>query len=266
MLGRDLQDVFPDALALAHTDIDITDEDAVFSCIKKYKPRLVINAAAYTKVDDCEEKRELAFLINGTAPGFIAEACECTGSTVVHFSTDYIFDGSKKEYSESDEPAPINVYGASKLEGERAVARYTEKYYIVRTSWLFGLYGPNFVDTIQKLGAANPVVRVVNDQFGKPTYTRDLARKIPELLNHDYGIYHLTNEGVCSWYEFASAIIRNAIPCTSEEFIRKAKRPRYSVLVNNKTELLRHWKSALADYLEEKRQPENDRQSLILKS
>lgn len=253
MLGTDLQTVFPKAISFTHSEMDISDRDAVFSCIEKFKPELVINAAAYTKVDDCEEKKELAFLVNGTAPGYIAEACENIGSKLMHFSTDYVFDGEKKEYVESDKPNPINVYGASKLEGEISIAKAAKRYYIIRTSWLFGLHGENFVDKMLKLGSSNPSVKVVNDQFGKPTYTKDLANKVREILNCNYGIYHITNEGICSWYEFASAIIPNSIPCTSEEFISKAKRPRYSVLRNTKTKPMRHWKDALVDYLEEKR-------------
>jgi dTDP-4-dehydrorhamnose reductase len=255
MLGTDLRANFPQAISFTHAELDITDKNAVFSIIERLRPELVINAAAYTKVDGCEENIELAFSVNGTAPGYIAEACERIGSKLVHFSTDYVFDGKKMEYTESDKPDPINVYGASKLKGEQAIARATERHYIIRTSWLFGLHGANFVDTMLKLGAANPVVRVVNDQFGKPTYTKDLAQKIQEILNHDYGIYHITNEGVCSWYEFASAIIPNAVPGTSEEFIRRAKRPKYSVLVNTKTKPMRHWKDALRDYLNKTRNP-----------
>jgi dTDP-4-dehydrorhamnose reductase len=250
MLGTDLRIIFPHAISFTRAELDITDKNAVFSVIDRHKPDTVINAAAYTKVDDCEDNIELAFSVNGTAPGYIAEACRRTESSLVHFSTDYVFDGKKKEYTESDKPNPINVYGASKLEGERAIARAMDRYYIIRTSWLFGLHGGNFVDTMRKLSTTNKVVKVVNDQFGKPTYTKDLAQKIPEILNYDYGIYHITNDGVCSWYEFASAIIPNAVPCTSEEFPRKAKRPKYSVLINMKTTPMRHWKVALSDYLE----------------
>jgi dTDP-4-dehydrorhamnose reductase len=253
MLGTDLQTVFPQAISFTHAELDITDKNAVFSVIDRYKPDVVINAAAYTKVDDCEENMERAFSVNGNAPRYIAEACRSTESSLVHFSTDYVFDGKKKEYMESDKTNPINVYGASKLGGEQAIAKAMDRYYIIRTSWLFGLHGANFVDTMLRLGAVNKVVRVVNDQFGKPTYTMDLAQKTQEILNHDYGIYHITNEGVCSWYEFASAIIPNAVPCTSEEFIRRAKRPKYSVLVNTKTRPMRHWKEALSEYLEAKK-------------
>ncbi len=250
MLGTDLQANFPQAISFIHAELDITDKNAVFSVIERQKPDIVINAAAYTKVDDCEENIELALSVNGAAPGYIAEACRSTGSGLVHFSTDYVFDGKKKEYTESDKPNPINVYGASKLEGERAIANAMDRYYIIRTSWLFGLHGMNFIETMLKVGASNSLVRVVNDQFGKPTYTKDLAQKIPEILDYDYGIYHITNEGVCSWYEFASAIIPNAVPCTSKEYIRKAKRPEHSVLANTKTKPMRHWKDALAEYLE----------------
>ncbi|HHV23063.1 MAG: dTDP-4-dehydrorhamnose reductase [Methanosarcina sp.] len=249
MLGSDLCKVFPDAVKLAHQDLDITDRKQVIESILKIKPDVVINAAAYTNVDGCEDNRELTFQVNGYGPGHIAEACSKVGAVLVHFSTDYVFDGSKKEYVESDIPNPINVYGHSKLLGEKKIIENMDDYRIVRISWLFGIHGKNFVETMLKLSREKDTVRVVNDQFGKPTYTMDLATKIKEVIELEPGIYHITNDGVCSCYEFASSIIDNAIPCTSEEFPRKAKRPKYSVLVNTKTELMRHWKEALEAYL-----------------
>lgn len=253
MLGHDLQAVFPAATLCGHQDLDITDEAAVERYIQGAKPGLVINAAAYTDVDGCEENRDLAFAVNGEAPGYIAAACQEVGATLVHYSTDYVFDGTKTSYVESDETNPINVYGASKLRGEEEIARCMDDYRIVRTSWLFGLHGKNFVDTILSLSVRMDQVRVVDDQVGKPTYTKDLAEKTAEIVGCPPGIYHLTNDGVCSWYEFASAFIDNAVPCSSAEFPRKAKRPAYSVLVNTKTPPLRHWREALADYLTERR-------------
>ena len=252
MLGSDLCKTFPDAVKLTHHDLDITDREQVIESILKIKPDVVINAAAYTNVDGCEDNKELAFQVNGYGPGYIAEACARAGAKLVHFSTDYVFDGSKKEYVESDIPDPINVYGDSKLLGEKKIIENMDDYRIVRISWLFGIHGKNFVETMLKLSGEMDTVKVVNDQFGKPTYTMDLASKVKEIIELDPGIYHITNDGICSWYEFASSIIDNVIPCTSEEFPRKAKRPKYSVLVNTKTEPMRHWKEALKTYLQER--------------
>lgn len=252
MLGSDLSSFFPDAVKLNHRELDITNRNQVLESIDIIKPDLVINAAAYTDVDGCEDKQELAFDVNGYGPGYIAEACSETGSMLVHFSTDYVFDGSKKEYLESDTPKPINVYGRSKLLGEQEIAENMDDYRIIRTSWLFGAHGKNFVDTILRLSGEMDKVKVVNDQFGKPTYTADLADKITEITELEAGIYHITNEGICSWYEFASAFIGNAVPCTSKEFPRKAKRPNYSILMNTKTGPMRHWKDALKEYLKER--------------
>lgn len=249
MLGTDMCIVFPDALKLRHSDLDITNREKVIEIIKRFRPNIVINAAGYTAVDDCEENQELAVNVNGLAPGYIAEGCSKVGSKLVHYSTDYIFDGPKKEYIESDNPNPINIYGKSKLIGERNIIKNIDNYYIIRTSWLFGIYGNNFVETMLKLSKQMKTVRVVNDQFGKPTYSADLAIKTTEILEYSPGTYHITNEGICSWFEFASSIINNVVPCTSEEFIRKAKRPKYSVLINTKTKPMRHWKDALTEYL-----------------
>ena len=248
MLGHDLQTVYPDAVCRGH-ELDITDEEAVLSFISDLKLSLVINAAAYTNVDGCEEEQDLAFVVNGEGPGHIAAACHEVGATLVHYSTDYVFDGSQEAYCESDTPNPINVYGASKLRGEEAVMAAMDDYRIIRTSWLFGQNGPNFVETMLRLSNEMEMVRVVNDQFGKPTFTVDLAAKTLEIVKREPGIYHITNEGVCSWYEFASAIIPNVEPCSSEEFLRPATRPKYSVLENTKTGPMRPWQDALTDYL-----------------
>lgn len=251
MLGHDLAAVYPGAALRGH-ELDITDEGAVSACIRDLSPDLVVNAAAYTDVDGCEDNRDLAFAVNGEALAHIALACSDAGAMLVHYSTDYVFDGSKTEYIESDTPAPINVYGASKLLGEQNIVKNTDDYRIIRTSWLFGRHGKNFVETMLHLSKQMDQVRVVNDQVGKPTYTVDLARKTPEIVSLEPGIYHVTNDGVCSWYEFARAIIENVVPCSSAEFLRKAKRPAYSVLANTKTAPLRHWSDALADYLNAK--------------
>src|SRR5659263_702870 len=229
MLRTELCEVFPDSVKLKHSDVDIQDREKVIYAMKSNKPDVVINAAAYTAVDDCEDNRELAFEINGKAPGYMAQGCAMTGAKLIHYSTDYVFDGSRKEYFEDDAPDPINVYGQSKLLGELNIINNLKNFRIIRTSWLFGAHGKNFVDTMLKLSKDMSAVKVVNDQFGKPTYASDLAGKTEEIIGLDPGIYHITNEGVCSWFEFASAIIENVKPCSSDEFPCKAKRPKYSV-------------------------------------
>jgi dTDP-4-dehydrorhamnose reductase len=249
MLGTELCSIFPEAVRLKHADVDIRDREKVIHAIKSNQPEVVINAAAYTAVDDCEDNQELAFEINGKAPGYMAQGCAITGAKLIHYSTDYIFDGSQKEYFENDSPDPINIYGESKLMGEINIIKNMKNFRIIRTSWLFGSHGKNFVDTMLKLSKDMSAVKVVNDQFGKPTYAFDLAKKTEEIIGLAPGVYHITNEGVCSWFEFASAIIQNAVPCTSKEFQRKAKRPEYSVLGNTKTTPMRHWREALAEYL-----------------
>jgi dTDP-4-dehydrorhamnose reductase len=248
MLGHDLQHVFPDSEC---SRVDINDAKRVEQAIRELSPQVVINAAAYTDVDGCEEHADQAFRVNGESLIQISLSCQEVGAKLIHFSTDYVFNGTREEYVESDTPDPINVYGRSKLLGEQNIRQHMEDYRIVRTSWLFGKHGKNFVDTMLALSDRMETVQVVNDQFGKPTYTADLAEKTKEIIGLEPGIYHITNEGICSWYEFASAIIPNTIPCSSHEFIRKAKRPAYSVLVNTKTGPMRHWKEALADYLRE---------------
>jgi dTDP-4-dehydrorhamnose reductase len=256
MLGHDLQKVFPGAElfdVVGDNLLDITDENMVMETVEAVQPDVVINAAAYTDVDGCEDNAGLSLKVNGEALANIAKACHKMGAKLVHYSTDYIFDGKKQEYVESDIPNPINAYGVSKLLGEKNIQDNMDDYCIIRTSWLFGKNGKNFIETMLALSEKMDTVNVVNDQFGKPTYAADLARKTKELIDLDPGIYHITNEGVCSWYEFASAAIPNTVPCSSEEFIRKAKRPKYSILVNTKTNPMRHWKDALTDYLKEKK-------------
>lgn len=248
MLGHALQQVFPQALCKGH-DLDITDQAQLRAFMRNSTPAIVINAAAYTDVEGCEEHREQAFGVNGRAPGYIAEACHESGSLLVHYSTDYVFNGEKQVYIETDNPDPINVYGASKLLGEQLVRKYHDNFFIIRTSWLFGPHGRNFVDTVLTLSRQVDQVKVVNDQFGRPTYTHDLAQKTRNLLEKEPGIYHVTNDGTCTWYEFARAIIPNAVPCQTDEFPQKARRPKYSVLASTRTQPLRPWREALADYL-----------------
>jgi len=248
MLGYDLQLAFPNATCTGH-ELDITKERGVIAFIERLNPEVVINAAGYTDVDGCEDHREKAFLVNGEGAGYIAKACSGIGAVLVHFSTDYVFDGSKPAYDEESLPNPINVYGESKLLGERRITEHADDVRIIRTSGLFGKNGKNFVDTIRHLSGLMDLVPVVNDQVSKPTYTVDLTEKTHEIIACEPGIYHITNDGQCSWFEFAEAIINNAVPTSSAEFPRIARRPAYSVLMNTKTSPLRHWRESLNEYL-----------------
>lgn len=266
MLGSDLGKVFYDLspYLLDRDELDITNERGVSSLFRNLKPDVVINAAAYTDVDGCETNREIAKKINGDAPGYLAKASRDAGAVFVHYSTDYVFSGQKKAgYSEEDEPGPpINFYGESKLMGENVVKEIGGDHYLVRTSWLFGLKGKNFVETILRLAQGKEKLRVVNDQHGKPTFSLDLAKKTRELVEsrEKFGIYHITNELITTWYDFAKEILKRRdgergpsfagiSSCASSEFPRPAKRPRYSILLNTKLSPMRIWQEALQEYL-----------------
>ena len=265
MLGSDIRKVFSDVDLANFTlhDFDIGDLDASVKAVKQIKPDYLIHVAAYTDVDGSERDPGKAILVNGVGARNMTIACEEVGCPVVYLSTDYVFDGTKGEtYNEWDKTNPINVYGLSKFLGEQFVASLTNKFYIVRTSWLYGKNGKNFVDTIIRLLSEKDEIDVVNDQVGSPTYTYDLARKLRELIGRGYGTYHITNTSHCSWYEFAVEIARlkginkNINPTTTEKFKRPAKRPAFSVLGNTMLSLegiepARHWKEALEDYLKD---------------
>ncbi|MFY9457620.1 MAG: dTDP-4-dehydrorhamnose reductase [Candidatus Spechtbacterales bacterium] len=269
MLGRDLGRVFYDLnpYLLDKDELDIRDKEGIFALFRNLKPDVVINAAAYTDVDGCETNKELAMQVNGAAPGYLAAAAKDVGAVFAHYSTDYVFDGKKIEgYSEDDKSGnPLNFYGETKLVGENAVREAGGEYYLIRTSWLYGINGKNFVETMLRLAkekkdlpAGRQELRVVNDQHGKPTFSLDLARKTRELIENkkDFGIYHIINEPKTTWYDFASEILgqggqapRVITPCASAEFPRPAKRPQYSILLNTKLPPLRAWQEALAEYL-----------------
>ncbi len=265
MLGSDICSVFSDVelKSFALNDFDITDLDKSVSAIKNAAPDYLIHTAAYTDVDGSELDPEKAYLINGLGARNIAIACEEIKCPIIYISTDYVFDGAKKEpYNEWDIPNPINKYGLSKLIGEQFVASLTNRFYIVRTSWLYGKNGNNFVDTMIKLFSEKDEIGVVDDQTGSPTFTYDLAAKLKDIIGRGFGIYHITNTSQCSWYEFAVEILKlkginkKVTPITSDKFIRPAKRPCFSVLDNTMLRLeglmeLRHWKEALKDYLSE---------------
>jgi dTDP-4-dehydrorhamnose reductase len=263
MLGHALAYVFKDykPVLWRRSDLDITSKTHVLGKITEAKPDLIINSAAFTDVDGAEENEDIATQINGDGVGYLVQASQQVGATLVHFSTDYVFDGTKKNgYTEHDKPNPINAYGRSKLAGEDQILRLAQndglKFYIIRTSWLYGEHGKNFVDTMLGLAKKGEPIKVVNDQFGSPTYTVDLALAIKELIESkaEFGIYHRTNSGVTSWYEFAKEIFSvfgakaNLLPCTTEEYPRKATRPQYSILKSTKLQSMRPWQDALKEY------------------
>jgi len=263
MLGHAVRKVFSDLdlIPFSRAELDITSLDDAVTKIRDARPDFLIHAAAFTNVDACETQPETAYLVNGIGTRNIAIACEEIHCPVIHISSDYVFDGTKTSpYDEWDMPRPVSRYGISKLMAEQFVSSLTNRFYIVRTSWLYGSNGKNFVDTIIRLLAEKDALRVVNDQFGSPTLTDDLARLLRELMGRGYGIYHATNSGVCTWYEFAveiaerQGIRKQIIPVTSEEFDRPARRPANSALNDTMLRLegippLRHWEDALDDYL-----------------
>ncbi len=269
MLGKDVVKVLEerglDVTALSRKELDITEKGQCASLLKDIRPEIVINCAAFTKVDLCEEESTLAFDVNAKGPKNLADVCKEIGTKLVHISTDYVFDGtSSRPYREDDQPNPINIYGKSKLQGEEAVRKSDSDHLIVRTSWLFGKNGPNFIRTMLKLSREKELVQVVDDQRGRPTYTKDLARGIALLIEKGaFGTVNLANSGSCSWYElcclaFEQAGIKNVkvVPVSSEVFKRPAKRPRYSVLDLSRFKAItgsspRSWKEAVKGYLEE---------------
>lgn len=258
MLGQDLCPILEDnGYEVIETDIhnlDVTNIETCENFISLEKPDFVIHCAAYTNVDKAEKDIESAELINVIGTQNIAKICQKNKITLVYISTDYVFDGTKKEpYIPEDKPNPINHYGLTKLKGEKNVKKYCDKYYIIRTSWLYGHYGKNFVETMLSL-VHKEELKVVNDQIGCPTWTVDLANGIVEIIkNCDFGTYHVCGEGETSWYEFAKEIFSqenlnvNTKPCSTEEYPSIANRPKYSALKNNK--LCRNWKIALKNYL-----------------
>lgn len=225
-------------VATGTKEMDITDAIDVMAFIEKLKPTVIYHCAAYTAVDTAEDEGKTANqLVNVEGTKNIAIAAETVGATLVYVSTDYVFDGtSADEYKETDEPNPKNEYGRAKLAGEEMVHTYSSNSYIIRTSWVFGEFGKNFVFTMQRLAKTHPKLTVVEDQIGRPTWTRTLAEFMVYLTEKKsaYGIYHLSNDNSCSWYEFAKEILKNekveVVPVTSAEYPQKAHRPKHSVM------------------------------------
>ena len=265
MLGRDLARVLPpDAVALGSDKLDVTDAEQVRRALREYRPQVVFHTAAYTDVDGCELDPERAFRVNALGTRNVAQAAEAAGASVVYISTDYVFDGVKSEpYIEFDAANPLGVYGKSKLAGEQFVRELCRCHYIIRTAWLFGKHGKNFVRTMMRLGREREEIRVVSDQVGSPTYTRHLAGKVVEIVSSGrYGTYHVTNSGCCSRFEFARAILRRTgsgarlVPVSTSEYPVPARRPKNGVLRNfvlqlEQMEPLGPWQDALDEYLAE---------------
>ena len=268
LLGHELSSILKDhtLILLSHSQLDISDPESVNKQIDSSSPDIIINSAAYTQVDACETNYDLAFKSNAIGPKNLAIKCKQLGIPLIHISTDYVFEGNEKKNSplvEDDKLGPKTVYGKTKLEGEKMVQENCQKYFILRTAWLYG-EGKNFVKTMLSLSKKNKELKVVNDQIGSPTYAKDLAKAIKEIIekkSDKYGIYHVTNKGEVSWYEFAKKIfeIKNieikVNPCTSEEFPRPAPRPHYSVLSNQKWidagfTPMRDYEEALNEYLD----------------
>jgi len=273
-----------DVIPLTHADIEVADMTSVKDVMLKHKPGVIINTAGYVRVDDCETERDKAFSVNALGARNVAVVAQELGARLVHLSTDYVFGdvgetlvvSRKREglvpsrkrhpYTEFDVPAPLNTYGKSMLAGENFIRHLCSRHFIVRTSGLYGIAGSsakrgNFVETVLRLARERDELRIVDDQVLSPTYTRDLAHKIAQLISTEcYGMYHITNKGHCSWHRFAGEILKQAglktpvIPITTDQYPRKARRPHFSVLDNYHLRLLgmddmRPWQEALKDYL-----------------
>ncbi len=259
MLGHALASTFADdqPLLMDRAELDLTDASAVQTFFRRQRPTLVINAAAYTDVDGAEEHKDLAHTLNATVVGTLAALCKEVGAVMVHYSTDYVFGGTKEAgYAEDDSTDPLNAYGRTKRDGERLLLVSGADVLLIRTSWLYGFHGKNFVDTMITRGQQLPKLTVVDDQHGKPTYTADLAHRTKELLERRCrGVHHATNEGLTTWFEFAKTALALAgiptpiEPMSSSQLQRKAVRPQWSGLLNTKDSPMRPWHEALAEYL-----------------
>ncbi|MBC2714727.1 MAG: dTDP-4-dehydrorhamnose reductase [Desulfobacteraceae bacterium] len=268
-LGKDCEHVFKNSCQTTCIDIedlDITDPDHVEAVVKQVRPGIIINCAAFTQVDACETQKKPAWNVNVTGPKNLAKSARKNNSLLVHISTDYVFDGKKEppgQYSETDTAAPLSYYGITKREGELAVIHHTSNHIILRTAWLYGFYGQNFLKTILKKALNQPAIplKIVNDQFGTPTWSYRLALQIAHLVkNKGQGIYHASSEGACSWYDFAKyfleklSVAYNIRPCTTDEYPTPAARPKCSILdnrrlKNEKLNIMQHWQKDLDEYI-----------------
>ena len=265
-LGREMRLVAVDNPSFTYTftdshTLDVADRRAVMGYVDTHPVDCIVNCAAYTAVDRAEDDREACHRVNATAPACLAEAAEHCGASLVHVSTDYVFDGTNcRPYVETDTPNPMTVYGQTKLEGERRVFEHCTRAMVIRTSWLYSAHGNNFMNTMLRLGRERSELGVVCDQVGTPTYARDLAECILMVICRGIvpGTYHFSNEGVCSWYDFAKAIHRLAgittcrvLPLRTDEYPTRARRPHYSVLDKTKLKqtysigMIPHWEDSL---------------------
>ncbi|OHY73456.1 dTDP-4-dehydrorhamnose reductase [Priestia aryabhattai] len=264
-LGKELLKIFKGdgyfVYSYNRQQLDITDFNQIKKVIKDVNPCLIINTASFTQVDLCEKEIEKAYLVNTLGPLYLALQSKETGIKLFHISTDYVFSGNQNyPYSEEDVPNPGTIYGKSKMLGENLVLSICEDSTVIRTSWLYGHNSQNFVSKIKEISDISNQIRVVNDQYGCPTYTKDLGWAIKELIKKPPGIYHVTNSESCSWFEFASEVINllkkktEIIPVSTKEYGLKTPRPLYSVLssqkLNNNNISLRHWKEGLQEFLE----------------
>ena len=241
---------------------DITDRDKGRAVLRSTQPHVLLNLAAMTNVDGCEDVPDEAQRVNSEGPGVLADICREEGVKIAHFSTDYVFDGSgQRPYREDDRTNPLSVYGRSKLLGEQEVMKRTDNFLIIRTQWIYGDGGENFITKVTRLGKEKGTVSVVNDQTGSPTYAKDLAQPVAALIQGSCsGIYHVTNDGSCTWFDFAQEIFSilslpvTCLPIGSDQLQRKATRPTYSVFDCSKLQAhtglhMRHWREALQEYL-----------------
>lgn len=279
MLAKEIKEKFSENNELILTDVedlDITNEDSVLDFITNTNPNLIINCAAFTAVDKAEEAQELADKINGDGPTNLAKAAKEVGAILVHISTDYVFGGDlniSKDYKEDDQKNPVTAYGITKLHGEEGIINNFDKYYIFRTAWLYGIGGNNFVKTMTKLGTTRDEISVVSDQHGSPTYAKDLAEIVYQAVEKEipYGVYHATNQGNTTWYEFTKEILSvqgiecKVNPVTTDEYIEmmgvtQAKRPLNSQMSKDKLISqginVPEWRDGLKRYLEEAKNEE----------
>lgn len=272
-LGSELAKIFCnyELVPLTHADLDIADAKEIERLLGQHSPDLILNTAAYHRVDECEEFPARAYEVNALAVRHLAQWAKAHQAVLLHFSTDYVFDGClRRPYSEADLPEPLSAYAVSKLAGEYFIRAIHDRHFIIRTCGLYGIAGSsgkggNFIETMLRLATEGKEIRVVDDQVLTPTSAKELAGKVRQLVETGaYGLYHITNNGACSWYEFAAAIFElsglkpRLQPTTSAAFGAHAKRPAYSVLDNaNLRSLglddLRHWRDALKEYLEDRR-------------
>ena len=265
-LGLELASILPErdheVVALDRRGLDVADPEAVEGAVDEHEPEMVINAAAYTNVDGCEDETGLAYAVNALGPRNLAQACERRGCALLHVSTNYVFDGENgRPYEPFDSPNPISAYGRTKFAGEEYVMRLMNRWYVVRSAGVYGR-GHNFVRTMLRVASERDSLEVKDDEFISPTYARDLADGIAGIVERGrYGLYHLTNAGSCSWYEFTREIFRlsgvetEVVPIPGSEYPLPAARPANGVLSSLGSPELRHWREALADYLDREAVP-----------